>query len=152
MWFKKSSKQVSTCVGVPLHAKEKLSHKVYCALCGTDRKMWVNTSKLTSLQHIQTVLFSVFLAWAFFPFMGVASLFLYPFVWAVADLGKKTLFRRGAQCKQCGFDAVTYSKDVRKAKEIVKNHLELQTQKVIFKNSYRKKTDNEETIKNYFNL
>jgi hypothetical protein len=140
MWFKKEIKQTD-CVGIPLHDKSKMSHEVFCVLCGTPRKMWVSSAKLTSLQHIQTVLFSVFLAWALFPLIGIASLFLYPFVWAAADLGKKALFRRGAQCKSCGFDAVTYKKDIRKAKEIVKSHIEQLPKNVVFKNGYRKKSD-----------
>lgn len=151
MWFKKEEKK-SVCVGVPLTSREKLQHAVYCALCGTSRKMWVNSPTLTSMQHIQTVLFSVFIAWALFPLIGVASLFLYPFVWTAADLGKKTLFRRGAQCKECGFDAVTYKKDIRKAQQIIKNHLEHLPKNVVFKNGYHKKTENEESIKSYFNL
>ena len=75
----------------------------------------------------------------------MASFFLYPFVWAMADLGKKALFRRAAQCKFCGFDAVTYKKDLRKAKEIIKNHVEHLPKNVTFKNAYRSKNSPENT-------
>lgn len=152
MWLKKEI-ETSECVGKPLEQRAKSRHETFCALCGVPRFMCVNTPTLTSLQHIQIVLSSVFLAWALFPLFGIGSFFLYPFVWAIADLGKKGLFRRGAQCKSCGFDAMTYKKDVRKAKVLVKNHLDNLPNKVHFKNGYRRKPEEQEnTTKNYFNI
>ncbi len=151
MLFKKKMED-STCVGVPVLDRARSRHEVYCALCGVPRFVSVDSPKLTPFQHIQTVLISVFLAWALYPVFGMGSMFLYPFIWAAADLGKKGIFRRGAQCKACGFDAVTYKKDVRKAKLLVKNHLDNLPNKAVFKNGYHRKPEEEETIKSYFNL
>lgn len=122
-----------------VYERKKCFQDVFCALCGMKRRIMVGSSKLTPVQHIQTVLVSVFLAWALFPVFGMGSLFLYPFVWLFADLGKKVLYRRGAQCHYCGFDAVTYKKDVRKAKNLVKNHIDSLGRPVIFERGYNKK-------------
>lgn len=143
----------SGCVGVPLYNKAHLRHEIYCALCGVARKVWVKSKSLNAKQHLQTVLFSVFLAWALFPLMGSASFYLYPFVWAATEMAKRALFRRGAQCHHCGFDAVLYKKDICKAKQLIKNHLEDMPKNTTFKNGYYPKNDTEEeTIKNHFNL
>jgi ribosomal protein L37E len=151
MWFRKKIEN-SPCVGVELVDRSKARHEVYCALCGVPRYIAVDSPKLTPFQHIQTVLFSVFLAWALFPIFGVGSMFLYPFVWAAADLGKKGMYRRGAQCKACGFDAVTYKKDVRKAKLKIKSHLDSLPHRAVFKHGYHPKPEEEKPLKNYFNL
>lgn len=129
--------------------RSKFIQDIYCALCGMKRRIWVNDSKLSAIQHIQTVLVSVFLAWALFPIMGMGSLFLYPFVWLFADLGKKVLYRRGAQCHYCGFDAITYKKDVRKAKQLVKNHIDSLGRPVLFQRGYNNKQVLEETLKQF---
>lgn len=151
MLFKKKAEN-HVCVGIPQKARPRSRHEVYCALCGVPRFVSVDSPKLTPFQHIQVVLVSVFIAWALFPVFGVGSMFLYPFVWAAADLGKKGVFRRGAQCKACGFDAITYKKDVRKAKQLVKKHLDNLPHKAVFKNGYHRRPEEDETIKNYFNL
>ncbi len=123
-------------ISTQVFERHKLNHDVYCPLCGSSRKIMVSSSQLTKFQHLQIVLASVFLAWALFPVLGKAALFFYPFIWMGVELGKKAVYRKAAQCNHCGFDAMIYVKDVKKAQNKIKTHLEQMPKQVYFKRGY----------------
>ena len=145
MWFKKKLNQSDkNYVSYDLFDKPSNKHDIFCALCGTKRSVFVKSPFLNGAQHLQVVLASIFIAWALFPLIGAISFFLYPFVWMATDIAKKTLYRKGAQCKTCGFDAITYAKDVTKAKTLIKTHIDQMPKQVIFKRGYGRRVKYDE--------
>lgn len=100
-----------------------MSHNtVYCALCSRSRKQRVASPNLTLQNHGQIIIIAVFAAWSLYSAMGMAVFFLYPFIWMVMEFSKKSIYRKEVKCPHCGFDAICYVRDVRKAKALIKQH------------------------------
>jgi len=109
---------------------------VYCALCSHPRQQWVSSPHLSTRHHLQIIILAVFLGWSLFSIIGEVAYFLYPFCWMIVDFSRKIIFRKDMICPECGFDAVHYVRDVRKARGLVKKHLDENPQSLVF----RKKT------------
>ncbi len=56
-----------------------------------------------------------------FPLMGFNSFFIFFVIWAVFELAIRTDFKKQVPCPHCGFDATWYKKDVRVARQVVKD-------------------------------
>jgi hypothetical protein len=92
----------------------------FCPLCRTERG--ISTSpRLSRLNIVQILLTSLVLMGALYPFMGVKSFFVFFIVWAVFELGIRTDYKKQVACPHCGFDATWYKKDVKVARQLVKD-------------------------------
>jgi len=53
--------------------------------------------------------------------MGVKCFFIFFIVWSVFELSIRTDFKKQVPCPHCGFDATWYKKDVKVARQVVKD-------------------------------
>jgi transcription elongation factor Elf1 len=92
----------------------------FCPLCRTERA--VTTSPRLSLKnYAQITLTSIVLGAALYPLMEVRSFFVFFVVWTVFELTVRSDFKKQVPCPHCGFDATSYKKDVRVARQEVKD-------------------------------
>ena len=55
-----------------------------------------------------------------YPFLGLRSVVVFFLVWGVMEFSKRILFKKEIPCPHCGFDATWYKKDVKVARQKVK--------------------------------
>ncbi len=92
----------------------------YCPLCRTERAVTISP-RLTTRNYLQIFLTSIILSSALFPLMGVRSFFTFFLVWAIFEIAVRTDFKKQVPCPHCGFDATWYKKDVKVARQLVKD-------------------------------
>jgi rubredoxin len=92
----------------------------YCPLCRTERAMTISP-RLTAKNYIQILLTSIVVGSMMFPLMGVKCFFIFFVVWTIFELAVRTDFKKQVPCPHCGFDATSYKKDVRVARQEVKD-------------------------------
>ena len=97
---------------------KKPSRHFICALCSAPRQMKYKKN-LNEKNYIQITVLAVFLAWAFYPIMGLKSLCLVFILWPSFEVANKILYRKEIPCPYCGFDATWYRRDVKVAKQKV---------------------------------
>jgi hypothetical protein len=97
---------------------KKPSRHFICALCSAPRQMKYKKN-LNEKNYIQITVLAVFLAWAFYPIMGIKSLSLVFILWPIFEVANKILYRKEIPCPYCGFDATWYRRDVKIAKQKV---------------------------------
>jgi hypothetical protein len=56
-----------------------------------------------------------------FPFMGLKCFFIFFVFWAAFELSVRTDYKKQVPCPHCGFDATWYKKDVKVARQLVKD-------------------------------
>ncbi len=93
--------------------------KFFCPLCRTERAMTVK-SRLTARNYLQLILTSAVSCMILYPFLGVRSFISFFFIWAIFELAVRSDFKKQVPCPHCGFDATWYKKDVKVAKQKVK--------------------------------
>jgi hypothetical protein len=76
---------------------------------------------LTKKNYLQILLTSVVLGSFLFPLMGIKCFFVFFVLWAVFELSIRTDFKKQVPCPHCGFDATWYKKDVKVARQVVKD-------------------------------
>jgi hypothetical protein len=91
----------------------------FCPLCRTERAI-TTSPRLTKKNYVQVLLTSIVLGLMLFPFMGVKCFFIFFVVLTVFELSIRTDFKKQVPCPHCGFDATWYKKDVRVARQVVK--------------------------------
>ncbi len=90
----------------------------FCPLCRTERN--VTTSPRLSKKNIaQITLTSVMIAAALFPFFGVESFIVFFAVWGAFELAVRSDYKKQIPCPHCGFDATTYKRNVKIARQEV---------------------------------
>ncbi len=101
--------------------KVKNKNRVFfCPLCRTERGITISP-KLTKKNYFQILLTSIVLGSALFPFTGVKCFFVFFVVWAVFELAVRSDYKKQVPCPHCGFDATWYKKDVKVARQLVKD-------------------------------
>ena len=60
------------------------------------------------------------LSMIFYPFFGLRSLVVFFMVWGAMEFSLRFLFKKEIPCPHCGFDASWYKKDVKVARQKVK--------------------------------
>ena len=90
-----------------------------CPLCGVERAVRY-TSKLSVKNYIQIAMISVPVVYFLFPLMGERSFFVIFILWFIFEGVKRLLFSREIPCPHCGFDASWYKRDVKVARQKVK--------------------------------
>lgn len=96
------------------------AHAFFCPLCRTERAITISP-RLTKKNYLQILLTSIVFGAALFPLMGVKCFFIFFIVWAVFELSVRTDFKKQVPCPHCGFDATWYKKDVKVARQLVKD-------------------------------
>lgn len=95
----------------------------FCPLCRTKRQLvhryrltWVNYVQISMLTVVTTLALSPLMEWK-----GVFSIFVF---WAIFEYAKRSLYRKEIPCPHCGFDASWYQRDVKVARQKVKEFWE----------------------------
>jgi hypothetical protein len=107
---------------VPLH--QRIFHYknpqlvFYCPLCRTKRET-LYSSKPTRKNLLQILVTGSFFSFLFYPLMKERSIIILFIVWIFWEAIRKILFRQEIPCPHCGFDAVWYKRNVKKARELV---------------------------------
>ena len=96
------------------------ANSFFCPLCRTERG--ISTSpRLTKKNYIQIFLTSVVFGAALFPFMGVKCFFIFFVILGIFELVIRTDYKKQVACPHCGFDASWYKRDVKVARQLVKD-------------------------------
>lgn len=96
------------------------SQAFFCPLCRTERAITISP-RLTKKNYLQILLTSMVVGAGLFPLMGIKCFFIFFIVWAVFELSIRTDFKKQVPCPHCGFDATWYKKDVKVARQLVKD-------------------------------
>lgn len=91
----------------------------FCPLCRTERGINISP-RLTKKNYLQILLTSLVFGGALYPFTGVKCFFVFFVVWALFELTVRTDYKKQVACPHCGFDATWYKKDVKVARQLVK--------------------------------
>ncbi len=91
-----------------------------CALCKAPRQMRYSKN-LSKMFYFRLFLFSAFLAWAAYAFLGPKAMSAIIVIWPIAEFVNKILYRKEIPCPYCGFDATWYRRDVKVAKKKVES-------------------------------
>ncbi len=92
----------------------------FCPLCRTERGINISP-RLTKKNYAQILLTSIVLGSFLFPYIGVKCFFIFFVSWAVFELAVRTDYKKQVACPHCGFDATWYKRDVKVARQIVKD-------------------------------
>lgn len=92
----------------------------FCPLCRSERG--ISTSpRLTKKNYLQIFLTSLILGSVLFPLMGANSFIVFFLTWGLFELAVRTDYKKQIACPHCGFDATWYKRDVKVARQIVKD-------------------------------
>jgi hypothetical protein len=79
------------------------------------------STRMTNKNYVQILLTSIVFGALLFPLMGIKCFFIFFVILAVFELSIRTDFKKQIPCPHCGFDATWYKKDVRVARQVVKD-------------------------------
>jgi transcription elongation factor Elf1 len=96
------------------------SSTFFCPLCRTERGI-TTSPRLTKKNLVQILLTSIVLGSALYPVWGVKCFFVFFVAWAVFELAVRTDYKKQITCPHCGFDATWYKRDVKVARQLVKD-------------------------------
>ncbi|MDD4973908.1 MAG: hypothetical protein PHY93_06130 [Bacteriovorax sp.] len=92
----------------------------FCPLCRSERGISISP-RLSKKNYAQILLTSIVLGSFLFPFIGVKCFFIFFVSWGVFELAVRTDYKKQIACPHCGFDATWYKRDVKVARQIVKD-------------------------------
>jgi predicted RNA-binding Zn-ribbon protein involved in translation (DUF1610 family) len=92
----------------------------FCPLCSTERGISISP-KLTKKNYVQIFLTSVILGSMLFPLIGARCFVVFFVSWGVFELAVRSDYKKQIACPHCGFDAAWYKRDVKVARQIVKD-------------------------------
>jgi hypothetical protein len=95
-------------------------HQFFCPLCRTERGISISP-RLTKKNYVQILLTSIVLGSMLYPLMGVKCFFIFFVAWTIFELAVRTNYKKQVACPHCGFDATSYKRDVRVARQQVKD-------------------------------
>ncbi len=90
----------------------------FCPLCRTERNV-TTSPRLSKKNIVQISLTSIMLAAALYPFIGVESFIVFFAVWGTFELAVRSDYKKQIPCPHCGFDASTYKRSVKVARQEV---------------------------------
>ena len=104
---------------------KKAAMKFYCPLCRLERAIRVSP-RLSGMNYVQIGIISMTLITLTASRMGAYSLIFFFMTWASFEAGVTILFRKEVPCPYCGFDASWYKRDVKVARQKVKEFWEME--------------------------
>lgn len=99
--------------------KNKAS-QFFCPLCRTERGISVSP-RLTKKNYVQVLLTSIVVGSMLYPFFGVESFVIFFAILGGFELAIRSDFKKQVACPHCGFDATWYKRDVKVARQLVKD-------------------------------
>lgn len=99
--------------------KNKAS-QFFCPLCRTERGISVSP-RLTKKNYVQVLLTSIVVGSMLYPFFGVESFVVFFAILGGFELAIRSDFKKQVACPHCGFDATWYKRDVKVARQLVKD-------------------------------
>jgi len=94
-----------------------------CPLCRTERAFTVS-HKLSKLHFLQMIFLTSLVVWIFYPYAGIKTLPVFFGFWAIFEIVVRVRFKNEIPCPHCGFDATWYQKDVKVARQKVREFWE----------------------------
>jgi hypothetical protein len=91
----------------------------YCPLCRTERAFKCQP-RLSPINYIQIIFITALVVIIAYPLAGLKSLPIFFILWAGFEMIQRLRFKKEIPCPHCGFDATWYHRDVRVAREKVK--------------------------------
>ncbi len=92
----------------------------FCPLCRTERGISISP-RLTKKNYIQILLTSIVVGSMLFPIMGVKCFFIFFVILGLFELAVRSDYKKQVACPHCGFDATWYKRDVKVARQLVKD-------------------------------
>lgn len=92
----------------------------FCPLCRSERGISISP-KLTKKNYVQIFLTSVVFGSLLFPLVGAKCFSVFFLTWGVFELAVRSDYKNQIACPHCGFDAAWYKRDVKVARQIVKD-------------------------------
>lgn len=92
----------------------------FCPLCRTERGISISP-RLTKKNYVQILLTSIVFGSLLFPLMGVKCFFIFFVILGLFELAVRTDYKKQVACPHCGFDATWYKRDVKVARQLVKD-------------------------------
>jgi hypothetical protein len=114
---------------------KKSSRECFCALCRYPRKLKYNRH-LSRLNYWQIIFLSFLFALGSFKWIGLKGVAFFPIVWVIFEMTHKSLYRKDIKCPYCGFDPTWYKRDVKLARQKVKEFLDNNPKSPIFNKKY----------------
>lgn len=102
--------------------------QIFCALCRAPREL-KQSSELSILNYAQLILLSSLITYFTYDVISLKGMISIIPMWAIFEFVKKSLYRKELTCPTCGFDPTWYRRDVKMAREKVKNFIEGQKEK-----------------------
>lgn len=99
--------------------KNKAS-QFFCPLCRTERGISVSP-RLTKKNYFQILLTTTVIGSMLFPFFGVESFVIFFAILGGFELAIRSDYKKQVACPHCGFDATWYKRDVKVARQLVKD-------------------------------
>jgi len=90
----------------------------FCPLCRTERNV-TTSPRLTKKNIVQITFTSIMIAAALFTIFGVESFIVFFAVWGAFELAVRSDYKKQIPCPHCGFDATTYKRNVKVARQEV---------------------------------
>ena len=91
----------------------------YCPLCRTERA-FKSQPRLSPINFIQIIFLTAVVVVIAYPLAGLKSLPLFFILYGGFEMIQRLRFKKEIPCPHCGFDATWYHRDVRVAREKVK--------------------------------
>lgn len=108
--------------GLPVEPKvyryKNKNRNFFCPLCRTERNV-TTSPRLTKKNYLQIVLTSIIIGTLIFPVFGVESAAIFFVVWGAFELAIRSDYKKQIPCPHCGFDATSYKRDVKVARQEV---------------------------------
>ena len=92
----------------------------FCPLCRSERGISISP-RLTKKNYLQMLLTSIVLGSMLFPLVGAKCFVVFFVVLGVFELAIRSDYKKQIACPHCGFDAAWYKRDVKVARQIVKD-------------------------------
>jgi len=92
----------------------------FCPLCRTERGI-TTSPRLTKKNYVQILLTSIVFGSLLFPFIGVKCFIIFFVILGGFELAVRTDYKKQVACPHCGFDATWYKRDVKVARQLVKD-------------------------------
>ena len=91
----------------------------FCPLCSCKRG-FSYSPRLSKKNYVQIFFLSLMLSMMLYPFLGFRSVVVFFLVLGGMEFSIRVLFKKEIPCPHCGFDATWYKKDVKVARQKVK--------------------------------
>jgi rubredoxin len=106
----------------PLEARvykyKNKNRNFFCPLCRTERNVTVSP-RLTKKNYLQITLTTIVSGSLLYPFFGVESFVIFFAIWGAFELAIRSDYKKQIPCPHCGFDATSYKRDVKVARQQV---------------------------------